>query len=322
MVRGPLHHRSGDSREGRVLRDSAEPDHLPDGPPPRVHRVGRGIREHVVGSGVADAAARRLRRGILPRPVPDHRRLVCRLCAGLGLADTLFRAADTERALPDRILLPLLYLVAFAQGGHKPCVQAFGADQFDENDPEESAARSSFFNWWYFGLTAGTVASVVVLSYVQDNVGWGLGFGVPCVLMAVALVAFLAGTRTYRYHLLEDESPFSRIGKTFLVMARGWLASRRNKNRGDSATPEGAGRGQDQAAADQSNNIKEDGHEPSPQQIEEARGVLRLFPIWTTCLIYAVVFAQSSTFFTKQGSTMDRRIGSSFRVRRQRSRAS
>ncbi|KAJ6813192.1 protein NRT1/ PTR FAMILY 5.10-like [Iris pallida] len=207
-----------------------------------------------------------------------------------------------------------LYLVAFAQGGHKPCVQAFGADQFDENDPEESAARSSFFNWWYFGLTAGTVASVVVLSYVQDNVGWGLGFGVPCVLMAVALVAFLAGTRTYRYHLLEDESPFSRIGKTFLVMARGWLASRRNKNRGDSATPEGAGRGQDQAAADQSNNIKEDGHEPSPQQIEEARGVLRLFPIWTTCLIYAVVFAQSSTFFTKQGSTMDRRIGSSFRV--------
>ncbi|KFK35753.1 hypothetical protein AALP_AA4G032000 [Arabis alpina] len=43
-------------------------------------------------------------------------------------------------------------------------------------------------------------------------------------------------------------------------------------------------------------------------EIEEAKAVLRLFPIWMTCLIYAIVYAQSTTFFTKQGATMDRSI--------------
>uniref|UniRef100_A0A0D3HJ57 Uncharacterized protein n=1 Tax=Oryza barthii TaxID=65489 RepID=A0A0D3HJ57_9ORYZ len=47
---------------------------------------------------------------------------------------------------------------------------------------------------------------------------------------------------------------------------------------------------------------------------EELRGLLRLFPIWVTCIIYTVIFSQSSTFFTKQAATLDRRIGESFKV--------
>lgn len=48
--------------------------------------------------------------------------------------------------------------------------------------------------------------------------------------------------------------------------------------------------------------------------MEEANGMLLLLPIWAACLVYAVVFAQPPTFFTKQGSTLERHIGGDFQI--------
>jgi peptide/histidine transporter 3/4 len=116
-----------------------------------------------------------------------------------------------------------LYLVALGLGGHKPCVQAFGADQFDGQDPEECKAKGSFFNWWNFGISVGSLFAFSVLAYIQDNLSWSLGFGIPCIVMVLALFIFLVGTRTYRYSIKrEEESPFVRIGKVFVAAVRNW----------------------------------------------------------------------------------------------------
>ncbi|KAK6116667.1 hypothetical protein DH2020_049601 [Rehmannia glutinosa] len=233
-------------------------------------------------------------------------------------------AADSISCSPPRFQIIFfffsLYIVALAQGGHKPCVQAFGADQFDEQDPAECKAKSSFFNWWYFSFCAGVIVALFVLSYIQDNLSWGLGFGIPCVVMCLALIVFLLGTFTYRFRVQSDErSPFLRIGTVFVRAARNWKTTPSAISMEAEAQGILPYEGFQQfkflnKALLRPNDLKKDEKVCSISDVEEAKAVLRLVPIWATCLVYAVVFSQSTTLFTKQGVTMDRYITPSFQI--------
>ncbi|KFK40119.1 hypothetical protein AALP_AA3G332900 [Arabis alpina] len=200
-----------------------------------------------------------------------------------------------------------LYLIAVGEGGFKACIRAFGADQFDENDPQESNAQSSYFNWLHFSISTGALSTRLISNYVQENLSWALGFGIPCLSMMLGLFSFLLGTNTYRFSIGEEgrkhNNPFVRIGRVFVAAAKKQPhilsetipllpAQRSNKFRF-----------LDRAAISCSSS-----------EIEEAKGVLSLVPMWTCCLVYGIVYAQSPTFFTMQGSTMDRSISSSLQV--------
>ncbi|RZC73453.1 hypothetical protein C5167_048938 [Papaver somniferum] len=215
-----------------------------------------------------------------------------------------------------------LYLVAVGKAGFKPCAEAFGADQFDEQNPEECTSKSSFFNWWYFGLCVGSCISRFTLTYVQDNISWGLGFGIPCFSMLLGLFVFLLGWKTYRFPAEENkENPLSRIAKVFVASAMNWRStavSTSNQEEGirmsDNHIRVGAHQFKflDKALIDIPNSDRIGSRKGSTccsiDQVEDAKTVLRLVPIWLSCLTYAVVVAQSMTFFTKQGSTMNRTI--------------
>lgn len=97
-----------------------------------------------------------------------------------------------------------LYLIALGQGAYKPCITAFGADQFDERDPSELRSRSSFFNWWYFGICAGPLLALMALNYIQDNISWVIGFGIPCISQVIALIVFILGRKSYRYNIKRN----------------------------------------------------------------------------------------------------------------------
>ncbi|KAF9593179.1 hypothetical protein IFM89_020475 [Coptis chinensis] len=68
-----------------------------------------------------------------------------------------------------------LILASIGAGGLRPCVVAFGADQFDESNPEQKAKPWNYFNWYYIVMGLSILVAVTVFVYIQDHVGWGWG---------------------------------------------------------------------------------------------------------------------------------------------------
>ncbi|KAM5281940.1 solute carrier family 15 member 2 isoform 1-T1 [Ctenodactylus gundi] len=94
-----------------------------------------------------------------------------------------------------------LSLIALGTGGIKPCVAAFGGDQFEEKHAEE---RTRYFSVFYLSINAGSLISTFITPMLRGDVQcfgedcYALAFGVPGLLMVVALVVFAMGSKMYK----------------------------------------------------------------------------------------------------------------------------
>ncbi|XP_066263216.1 solute carrier family 15 member 2-like [Branchiostoma lanceolatum] len=94
-----------------------------------------------------------------------------------------------------------LVLIALGTGGIKPCVSAFGGDQFKDGQTKQV---QMFFSIFYFAINAGSLISTLVTPLLRDDVQcygadcFPLAFGVPAVLMVVATILFVVGTPFYK----------------------------------------------------------------------------------------------------------------------------
>ncbi|KAH7434655.1 hypothetical protein KP509_06G028700 [Ceratopteris richardii] len=227
-----------------------------------------------------------------------------------------------------------LYLISVGTGGIKPCLEAFGADQFDDEDVNERKRKGSFFNWWYFAISLGGLIAVTLIVWIDATVSWSLGFGLPTVVMSIACVIFYAGTRRYR-HKLPGGSPLTELAQVLVACIRNWNVklpshpSYLHETFSDPSIPSSRRNLQhtedlkflDKAAVITTSNTT--GHEhtisasqPSAwklctvTQVEEAKLVMKLIPVWLTTFAYGVVFAQTATLFVSQVKTLDALIGS------------
>ncbi|XP_004675226.1 PREDICTED: solute carrier family 15 member 2 isoform X2 [Condylura cristata] len=94
-----------------------------------------------------------------------------------------------------------LSLIALGTGGIKPCVAAFGGDQFEEKHAEE---RTRYFSVFYLSINAGSLISTFITPMLRGDVKcfgedcYALAFGVPGLLMVIALAVFAMGSKIYK----------------------------------------------------------------------------------------------------------------------------
>ncbi|XP_021831984.1 protein NRT1/ PTR FAMILY 5.2-like [Prunus avium] len=218
-----------------------------------------------------------------------------------------------------------LYIIAIGTGGTKPNISTMGADQFDEFEPKERTQKLSFFNWWMFSIFFGTLFSNTFLIYLQDNVGWALGYGLPTLGLALSILVFLLGTKFYR-HKLPSESPFSRIAHVIVAALRKWRVTIPDDQKElhelslEAYTKSGKFRIDHSPSLRFLDKAAVKSGLTSPwmlcpvTQVEETKQMIKMVPILVATFVPSMMLAQGGTLFIKQGTTLDRSIGPNFEI--------
>ncbi|KAK4543268.1 hypothetical protein RGQ29_033153 [Quercus rubra] len=192
-----------------------------------------------------------------------------------------------------------LYILALGTGGTKPNISTI-----------EKGHKLSFFNWWMFSIFFGTLFANTVLVYIQDNVGWTLGYGLPTLGLAISIAIFVAGTPFYR-HKVPTGSPFTRMTRVVVAAIRKWRLTIPNdiKELYELDLEEYAKKGKYRIDSTPTMSlltkasVKTGSTNPwmlcTVTQVEETKQMLRMIPILVATFVPSTM-----------GTTLDRAIGS------------
>ncbi|KAF2926567.1 hypothetical protein DAI22_06g137200 [Oryza sativa Japonica Group] len=215
-----------------------------------------------------------------------------------------------------------IYMAAFGNGGYQPSVATFGADQFDDADPGERRRKQAFFCLFYLSLNVGSLFYNSVLVFFEDRGRWVAGFWVSTAAAALALALFLLGTPRYR-RVRPAGNPLTRIAQVFVAAYRKRHivpppGDHLHEVDGEGSAIRGVGKlaHSDQLrfldkAATATEEDYHDGNAKNPwrlctvTQVEEAKCVVSMVPIWICSIVYSVEFTQMSSLFVEQGAAMD-----------------
>lgn len=229
------------------------------------------------------------------------------------------------RKIHEIIFFLAIYLISIGTGGHKPSLESFGADQFDDDHCKERKKKMSYFNWWNFGLCSGLLFGVTIIVYIQDHVGWGAADVILTIVMAISVVIFIVGRPFYRYRR-PSGSPLTPLLQVLVAAIRKRklphpsspsllheFPKTANNTHGRFLCHTQKLKFLDKAAVYEENGGPVEKQSPwrlaTVTKVEEMKLILNMIPIWLSTLPFGVTIAQTSTFFIKQAANLNRKIG-------------
>nr|KJB48084.1 hypothetical protein B456_008G052800 [Gossypium raimondii] len=230
------------------------------------------------------------------------------------------------------ILIASLCWLSIGTGGIKPCSIPFSVDQFDLTTEEGRKGNNSFYNLYYTTQTIVLLITQTVVVYIQNDISWALGFGIPALCMLFAIVLFFVGTKVYIY-IKPEGSVFAAVAQVFVAAYKKRQLNLPadevdgqfyNPPFSRSLLPELHLTRQysclNKAALIVGDEVKQDGLCENPwrlcsgQQVENVKCLINIIPIWLTSVLGFLAMNQQGTFTVAQALKMDLQFGPSIKI--------
>ncbi|XP_071484620.1 solute carrier family 15 member 2-like [Diadema antillarum] len=213
----------------------------------------------------------------------------------IGNAVMCFTALPPQTTGSPELYGPMigLILIGLGTGGIKPCVSAFGGDQFNA-DQERDIQR--FFSIFYFSINCGSLLSTFLTPILRHDVQcfgndcYTLAFGVPAALMAVAIIIFIIGRNSYR----NTPPTGNVVGE--VIKATAYAVKNRFQQR---KSGEGRSHWMDWASDKYESGL-----------IEDIKTLYHVLFIYLPLPFFWALFDQQGSRWTLQAEHMDGRLGS------------
>ncbi|CAK8543028.1 unnamed protein product [Lathyrus sativus] len=226
-----------------------------------------------------------------------------------------------------------LLLTSLGSGGIRPCVVPFSADQVDMSKDGVASRKWNLFNWYFIIMGFASLSALTIVVYIQDNMGWSLGLGIPTIAMLISIILFVLGSPIYK-NVKPEGSPLVRLAQVIVAAVK-----KRNETLPDDPQLLYQNRELDAAISLEgdllhSNQYKwldkaaivtdvdaKDSNAPpnlwnlaTVHRVEELKSIIRMLPIWASGILLITSSSHLGSFVIQQARSMDRHLTPSFQI--------
>ncbi|KAK7384870.1 hypothetical protein VNO78_30573 [Psophocarpus tetragonolobus] len=225
------------------------------------------------------------------------------------------------------VLFFAMGLISIGAGCVRPCSIAFGADQLTiKESSNHERLLDSYFNWYYASVGASTVIALSLIVYIQENLGWKIGFGIPAMLMFVSAFIFILGSPFY-----TKTKPSQSLLTSFIQVTVVAVKNRKfslpdcnfdqyyQDHDSELMLPSESLRCLNKACiirhpetvSNPDGSVSDPWSQCTVRQVESLKSLLRIIPMWSTGFF---MMAKQGSFSTLQANTMNRRLFGNFNM--------